>query len=153
MHRYDRRTLNSAKALEALGAVGALPHKGLGLMEGGPFHLPRTLACAVRTASNSNTQKTYTPHRHSATKSNTPKQKDRPPSNWGSLSIKAICQLRRECPACRSPLGLRRGLSQSDSCLPCWEIITSHRLTWKCTDPCRKTAFLLERGCEHFRVS
>ena len=31
--------------------------------------------------------------------------------------------------------------------LPC------HQLTWKCTDPCRKTTFLLERAFLHFHVS
>ena len=28
-----------------------------------------------------------------------------------------------------------------------------HQLTWKCTDPCRKTTFLLERAFLHFHVS
>ena len=31
-------------------------------------------------------------------------------------------------------------------------IIPSHQLTWKCTDPCRKTTFLLERAFLHFHV-
>ena len=31
--------------------------------------------------------------------------------------------------------------------------VPSHRLTWKCTEPCRETTFLLERGVVHFHVS
>ena len=31
--------------------------------------------------------------------------------------------------------------------------VPSHQLTWKCTDPCRKTTFLLERAFLHFHVS
>ena len=30
--------------------------------------------------------------------------------------------------------------------------LPSHQLTWKCTDPCRKTTFLLERAFLHFHV-
>ena len=30
--------------------------------------------------------------------------------------------------------------------------VPSHQLTWKCTDPCRKTTFLLEGACLHFHV-
>ena len=30
--------------------------------------------------------------------------------------------------------------------------LLSHQLTWKCTDPCRKTTFLLERAFVHFHV-
>ena len=31
--------------------------------------------------------------------------------------------------------------------------LPSHQQTWKCTDPCRKTTFLLERAFWHFHVS
>ena len=31
--------------------------------------------------------------------------------------------------------------------------LPSHQLTWKCTDPCRKTTVLLERAFLHFHVS
>ena len=33
------------------------------------------------------------------------------------------------------------------------EDIPSHQRTWKCTNPCRKTTFLLERAFLHFHVS
>ena len=48
-----------------------------------------------------------------------------------------VCLLREVC--CKTPK--LRGL------------LTSHQLTWKCTDPCRKTTFLLERTFLHFHVS
>ena len=41
----------------------------------------------------------------------------------------------------------KRGLGRIAEWLPC------HRLTWKCTDPCKKITFLLERGFVHFHVS
>ena len=36
-----------------------------------------------------------------------------------------------------------------------WTLLinTLPQLTWKCTDRCRKTAFLLKRGFWHFHVS
>ena len=34
-----------------------------------------------------------------------------------------------------------------------WQSYPSHQLTWKCTDPCGKTTFLLERAFWHFHVS
>ena len=33
------------------------------------------------------------------------------------------------------------------------EPVPSHQLTWKCTDPCRKTTFLLERALLQLHVS
>ena len=53
----------------------------------------------------------------------------------------------------QSAVGMCGGRHVRESKSEARDISTTLQLTWKCTDPCRKTTFLLENAFLHFHVS